>query len=413
MSKHNRDRRKQQQDQNLTNGPRPQAPPRTGPRPPTDFVTEFLGNVNLTNLLGGSPTPGPASRPGAGESGYSASRWNALKAGLRSNVLFAPQVQAAIDERTRDFCVDLKARTRIEVWLCTEMGRASIKIDMCEELFNLNLTRVLERIETFWSEDRAESAERLARKLPDEPFEVARQLGRTKHGTLLLIARWQSLGDAIASNQRIDEAQIQMAYDLLAIPVVLRNGSRQVPAANDAPALAALVAREVARHQERLEQMLNRRDESDREAARVGIVKSYDNQTRNLRSDANRAQRRMKWAVEVFHQIRAGVDPATIVDPLTGETINPGAHAAGAAAPAPEPASPAPPPPPPPPATPTPPESPPEAAPPSEPPQPPLPEGCLDEDAEMLRMVAAMLGEQFRPSGAAMPPSDEPGRPLA
>ena len=47
---------------------------------------------------------------------------------------------------------------------------------------------------------------------------MARELGRSKHGTLLLISRWEALGEAVAANQGLDEVQIQMAYDLLAIP---------------------------------------------------------------------------------------------------------------------------------------------------------------------------------------------------
>ena len=138
------------------------------------------------------------------------------------------------------------------------MARSSVKVDVANELLTVNLERVLDRVETSWDEDGAAAADRKAKGLQDQPYDVARELGRSKHGTLLLISRWEALGEAVAANQGLDESQIQMAYDLLAIPKVLRNGSRQVPAANDAPALASLVERELTRHRTNLERSLER-----------------------------------------------------------------------------------------------------------------------------------------------------------
>ena len=219
-------------------------------------------------------------------------------------------------------------------------ARASVQVDSCTELWTINKERILEKDESAWHDERTQAADRLARRLADEPYDVARELARSKHGTLILISRWQSLGDAVASNQAFDDEQVQMAYDLLAVPKTLRNGSRQVPAASDGPSLAALVKRELAKHQAKLEQTLNRRDELEQDSARLGIVKEYDKETRKLRSDEARAHRRLRWAEATFQGLRQGVDPATVIDPETGRPINPDGHAAAAAAP--EPASPAP-----------------------------------------------------------------------
>jgi len=313
-------------------------------------------------------------------------------------------MQALIDERCRAYSAQLRARSLLDSWLCLELARASVKICVANELVTINLERVLGRVETHWDEDAAAREDRRAKGLQDEPYDVARELGRSKHGTLLLISRWEALGEAVAANQGLDESQIQMAYDLLAIPKVLRNGSRQVPAANDAPALAALVDRELGRHRTNLQRSLNAADESDREMARLNIVKQRDSVTRGLKADLHRAERRFTWAEDAFHRLRQGVDPSTIRDPDTQQPIKPDGPAGPVSEPEPEPAaaeSPAPP------ATPIPPEAQ------TESPQRPLPKDCPEVDAEMLRIVAEAIEESQRPSGAGQPPTDEPGPPLA
>ena len=255
--------------------------------------------------------------------------------------------------------------------------------------------RVLERVESSFDADCADRADRLAKKLPLEPYDVARELGRDKFGTLLIISRWEALGEAVASNHRLDEVQVQMAYDLLAVPVALRNGSRQVPAADDEPALLALVGREVARHRANLQQSLNQRHELDRKAALLGMMKEHDKITRGLKADETRARKRFRWALETFEKIRSGVDPATILDPDTKAPIQPDASTTiPEPPPQPEPAAAEPPPPE---ATPAPPEAQ------TESPQRPLPKDCPDDDAETLQIAAFVIRELFGAPGTARP----------
>jgi len=402
-------RGKRQRDHNLKNGHGPQVPPRTNPLSQGFPMNEFLKHIRLSDLLGETlppgpglgPEPGPAGQDAGYEAGYGKSRWNSLKAGLRARILFPASMQALIDERCRAYCAQLRARSLLDSWLCLELARSSVKIDVAHELLTVNLERVLGRVETHWDEDAAAREDRRAKGLPDQPYDVARELGRSKHGTLLLISRWEALGEAVAANQGLDEAQIQMAYDLLAIPKVLRNGSRQVPAANDAPALAALVQREIGRHRTNLGRSLNAADESDREMARLNIVQQRDNVTRGLKADLHRAERRFTWAENAFHRLRQGVDPATIIDPDTKAPIKPDAPRAPVSEPEPAAAES------PPPETPTSPEAQ------TESPQRPLPKDCPDDDAETLLIAAATIADLFPPSGAGQPPTDEPGPPLA
>jgi hypothetical protein len=408
-------RRKRQQRHNLKNEHSPQAAPRTAARPTGDPVIDFLSNINLTDLLTNpsgptpepKPEPEPAGQDTAQESGYSASRWNSYRDGRRAKVLFPPPIQTLIDELTRDFAALHRARTKLDYWLCKESARSSVQIDVCGELLIADKARVLERVESSFDADCGERADRLAKKLPLEPYDVARELGRSKYGTFLLISRWEALGEAVASNHRLDEAQIQIAYDLLAVPLALRNGSRQVPPADDEPAILALVGREVARHRANLQRSLNESHELERKAAGLGMMKERDKITRGLRADETRALRRFRWAQETIEKLRQGVDPSTIIDPDTKAPIKPDTSTAPVSEPEPEPAAAESPPPPPspPPATPTSPEVQ------TESPQRPLPKVGSEDDAEMLLIAAEVVGELFGPSGVAQPQADEP-RPV-
>ena len=410
MGKCSRNRAERQQNRNEKQARRAQAAPRIDPLQETAHLID-LKDFKLSDLLGGTPPSGSATGPGtaganaAYEAGYGASRWNALKAGLRASVLFPAPMQALIDERHRDFAAQRRARSLLDHWLCLEMARATVKIDVAEKLLAVDQERVFDRVENSWDIDGAAAADRLAQKLQDQPYDVARELGRNKYGTLLLISRWESLGHAAVSNQGLDESQIQMAYDLLAVPKVLRNGSREVPPANDVPALLALVGREIAMHRANLQRTLNWTDESEREFARLGLMKARDQITRGLKADRTRAEKRFKWAQETFILIRAGVDPATIIDPATKEPIKPEASAAPVSEP--EPASSAPPPTPP-----APPETPQESVPEcseSEAPLPPLPEGVSGIEAEMYQIFGGVFRTLFEAAGAAQSPSDEHG----
>jgi hypothetical protein len=165
--------------------------------------------------------------------------------------------------------------------------------------------------------------------------------------------------------------------DLFGVDPVFRNGCRKVPAGNDGPGLAAAVGKEVARLTTKLERELDARDLQEQDAARLGIVKFDDQETRKLNNYQARADRRIKWGWQILAQVRAGVDPATIIDPETRRPVDPGAHAS----PAPEAVHP---------------DSPAPTSPPPEPGAsavrlPRIPEGCPEE----VKQDFLLMGEAF------------------
>ena len=53
------------------------------------------------------------------------------------------------------------------------MAIESVKLDVAHELNLLNRCRVFEKVDTLWDDERTAACERLAKRLPREPFEVA------------------------------------------------------------------------------------------------------------------------------------------------------------------------------------------------------------------------------------------------
>ena len=381
----------------------------------TDPFTEPPEQPDWTDTsrvwIGAGPDQPPPKDEGDGtaKAGFG-SRGNRLASGLRSRLLFPEAMQQLIDERSLAFAVQVRPRTLLEWWLVTQIARGTVQSDLAADQLLINISLALGRVETRWADDRREQAEKLGQRLAKSPARIARELGRTKYGALYLIDQLTSLGESIASNGGLCDEQRDCLMDVLGVAPVFRNGCRKVPAGSDGPGLAAVVEQEKARLSTKLERELNVRDQQEQDAARLGIVKRDDLETRKLNNYQGRADRRVKWAWQVLGEVRAGVDPATIIDCETGKPINPEAHAS----PAPEAVPPAPEPPPP---TPPPPTSPASEPPPSAYPMPPIPEGYSGEEREILLLVGEAFLRSQAPSGAeellADEPSGEPGPPSA
>ncbi len=165
--------------------------------------------------------------------------------------------------------------------------------------------------------------------------------------------------------------------------------------------MAAVVAKEKARLTTKLERELNARDLQEQAAARLGIVRFHDQETRNLRGALTRADRRVKWAKQALAEVRAGVDPATIIDNETGRPIKPDdTFPTGAQAAAPPP--------------PTPPAEPTAEAPPSEADaaaatfrMPAILKGCSEEVRQFFILMAEAAHRDAASAGAETPA--EPG----
>jgi hypothetical protein len=374
---------------------------------------DLLGDLSdvraIPDACPAPPPPGAEGQEKTAGKGRG-SRYNSMKNGLRSRLLFPDEMLEEIDTHAHELSKQLKPTTKLEAWLVRQMARATVQMETCSQQMDINDRRAVDRADTAWDDICRERAEKLSLKLPHQPYVISRALERTKQGALFLILQWKFLGEAIKTNGGLDEPQRQSAFDLLGVPIVHRNGSKQVPAGTDAPALARLVARETARHEENLELVLNDQDKTAQEMATLGITRELDAESKLLRSNELRAVRRYTWAEKAFHQLRKGVPPSEIIDPETRQPLDPDMHAA----PVPEAARAArsdPSPSPPPPASPPPaPDSPPPTPEPSVHQMPPMPKGCSEEAQQMLLLLGEAYLRQRAPSGqvTSPPPSDEP-----
>ena len=368
------------------------------PPPPLTDTTR----ISISSLLGGEgEAPRDSGSEGTQQAGFG-SRGNRLEEGLRSRLLFPDRVKQLIDERTRGYAVQLYPRSLLEWWCVGQIAMGTVQSDLANDQLTVNASLAVQRVDTpRWAEDRRENAEKLGQRISTAPSRIAAQLGRCKYGALYLIDRLNSIGESIASNGSLDDEQRECLFDHLGVDHVFRNGSQKVPAGSDGPGLAAVVEKEKTRLTTKLERELNARDLQEQAAARLGIVRFYDQETRNLRGALTRADRRVKWAKQVLAEVRAGVDPATIIDNETGRPIKPDetfSPAAQAAAPPP----------------PTPPAEPPCAAPASEADaaaptfrMPAILKGCSEEVRQLFILMAEAAHRDAASAGAEMPA--EPG----
>jgi hypothetical protein len=347
-----------------------------------------------------------------------------MKDGFRSTLIHPEEMLLAINVRMAEFSQQYQPATTMESYLVWEMARTTIQIEICSKQVIIDQARAIERVDTSWDADQSERAERWVQKLPRDPFAAAKALQKTKQGAQILIFHWTALQEAIQTNGGLDEPQRSLAFDLLGIPEVVRNGSRRVPEGTDGPALLALTERELGRLRSLIEHDLHDRDLGEQQAASVGLPRFQDAATRRVKNAESRHQKRLDWAMDALQQLRKGVPAADIIDPTTKKPVDPGnfvppappRSSASASSSSP---SPSPPPPPRPEradAAASAPLSVPEedasSPEPSEKFPPPLPEGFPEELRDLYYMTSAAM-QQMRAEAAAQgasgTPPDQPG----
>ena len=123
MGNRQRDRNQRQEPHNVKHGQSRQPGPVTFTVPPGGSVCDAFKHIRLSDLITLPPPPAepPPEQPAPPEppepedqeSGYANSRWNSFKSGHRSKILFGPAMQAAINERARDFAAERQVRTQL------------------------------------------------------------------------------------------------------------------------------------------------------------------------------------------------------------------------------------------------------------------------------------------------------------
>ena len=107
----------------------------------------------------------------------------------------------AIDELAAAFSIQLKPATSLERWLVFELARSSVQCDEASDQLLINRMRIIERIGTSWDDDNDAFSDRLGARLSADPYNVQRELARSKHGALYLIHKWTLL-DEVGRDER-------------------------------------------------------------------------------------------------------------------------------------------------------------------------------------------------------------------
>jgi hypothetical protein len=231
-------------------------------------------------------------------------------------------MQIKIDAVEAELREELKPTSRILRMLVKEIARADVRKDACHDELVLDAERVLESADnSTWDEARSEHTNNMAARLGRDPCRVAANLKRTKHGVQWCLERWRGLAASARAKGALSEPQRQFAMDLKGIDPLLRDHTEDVPAGNDLPAILALIDRETARLQARLDIEMEARDKTARANTKRGMPPDPDAATRRRKSNEARAHKRLVWAIDTFYGVRAGTITGPIIDPDTGKPL--------------------------------------------------------------------------------------------
>ena len=185
-------------------------------------------------------------------------------------------------------------------WLAEQAAAETLRIERCRRQERAARALHARRAVLGWDEDRRAASARLAATLPMRPESVAHQLGRTRHGCLLLIERWEALA-ALLETRGIWSGPVRsLALDLLGVPRALRDGATPLdppPGVDPAGHLRAVASAEVRRLKEWLADGLDDLDELERTAAALDLDPALDRALAPLRREEAAAARRLAWCL--------------------------------------------------------------------------------------------------------------------
>ncbi len=158
--------------------------------------------------------------------GKEKSRANALKHGLCASVC-VPEDLETVQRRSTDFFDTLKPQNLIHVWMVNQAALYSVRIERSQRMERRIRDKISLRAELTWDDDRRFEAEDIGRKLGKDPASAVEALRRTSHGCEWMMTRWAMLAHAADTQKEgWTDAQIKLAFDLLATPHEFREGRK-------------------------------------------------------------------------------------------------------------------------------------------------------------------------------------------
>ncbi len=172
----------------------------------------------------------PAPAAGCQETSTASSTISSSSVGLK---IWAMRTQT--NRKTTAFFAEFQPNSWYEKRLVSRLAFTSVQLDRSAELTISDLRRVIDRAENYWDIDRRGEVDELGKRLKNDPERVARRLERSTQGADWLIERWEGLAEAVMTHGCWDERQRDLAFDLLGISKILRDGHVRVPRRTIAP----------------------------------------------------------------------------------------------------------------------------------------------------------------------------------
>ncbi|QDV37899.1 hypothetical protein [Tautonia plasticadhaerens] len=245
--------------------------------------------------------------------GKDRSRRNAARHGLTGAGSVLPE---AIADRTRSLELTLRAEYRVaehdEVgrFLASQAALAMARLEAAPAVeWDLRRDQA-GRAEHSWDLDRALEAAELAHRLRRLPSLAAPRLLRTSQGCDRLIERWAVLVSVIEADGAVDDLRRRLLADLLGIPDGLRGLDPRLSPSRTAAEVLALSREERDALRTLKAEVLDPRDERDRDRARTGLSFDDSPAARRLRSYEAACQRRLDWALDQLRRRKAALPAA-------------------------------------------------------------------------------------------------------
>jgi hypothetical protein len=220
----------------------------------------------------------PASTGPTTPLGQEVSRRNSCKHGLAGpGGVVRPEDRAKVQARAEAHRDEFRPTTEFERGLVEPMAVASIRLERCREAYLSLSEDQRTRAALCWDEDRRVEAEEIAARLRRDPARTARRLQQDRHGSEVLIDRWEGLGRIVREGGDWDDSQRSMALNPLGVPLELRTGATAVapPEGDQSEAKVfrlLVVEAELDRLRGRKLAAFDLLDEQDRELAEDGIA---------------------------------------------------------------------------------------------------------------------------------------------
>lgn len=246
--------------------------------------------------------------------GKERSRRNALKHGMRAEVVLPVDIEIEVAARREELAAEMQPRPGHESFLVDQIALAEVRIRRLETLQAEDERRRAMRARVVWNADRCAAAAILGNKLANDPPKYIWMLRRTLQGAGWLMERWLGLAEALRRNGCWNEDQWILAHNLKGVPKTLRGCDSGLPASPEETAdddeLIDLVEEEIQTLEDDCDAVLNNLDDNERAMTALGMPLDEDAPTARLRRYETSVRRDLRWAFAELHRARAASEPA-------------------------------------------------------------------------------------------------------